>query len=452
MNLLEIEWQKIGPDVFAISAANGLYIVYTPLTKGAFTCNAELVQLIADYFTSGHTDQPSLAAELHESGVLALIEPQAIEIPTDGLYATQPFSPTDVVLLTTNRCNLNCTYCYAAAGPAGGDMPREIADSAVSFVLANAQRLGVPECHIAFHGGGEPALAPGFIRDTVSYARQQAQSVKVGFSIVTNGVIPAHDVEWLAQNMESIQISLDGPPFIHDHQRPTRAGGSSHAAVMQTLRILSSYGAEIEIKATITDWCIPHLQEIIEYLVHETPAKRIHLGAALSLGRAIGTGHREPGDEFVTSYVGLSGKYDVFGRTVRASVIESTFPKLRSQYCGVASPNFAITPDGEVTACHCVLSCGNNRSAKFFYGQYSNGSFSFDAEKIADLQLHRCPHIPQCKDCFAKWSCAGDCWVRWFDDQGVEEANTTNDLRCKLNRALVAQRLFSELQIAEQQQ
>lgn len=131
------------------------------------------------------------------------------------------FRPYAVSFWLTRRCNLNCGMCWVAAskrleGDAyvrGGD---ELSLAELRAVVDNIARWR-PRIGIT---GGEPFLrrdAPDFI------AHVKARRLRCGVN--TNGTFLEGDAARLvALGLDSVMVSIDGPPDVHDRIR--RSPGS----------------------------------------------------------------------------------------------------------------------------------------------------------------------------------------------------------------------------------
>lgn len=145
-------------------------------------------------------------------------------------YATAR-AQSDTLLLTlspTVACNLACGYCFEAEHPVryfDEDDERNL----LRFVR---QRLrdGVRHVDVTWFGG-EPLLARRTI-DRLSRRLIQSCSfagATYAANVITNGTLIDDAVaEMLARSrVQSVQITVDGPPDIHDQLRPSASGGGS---------------------------------------------------------------------------------------------------------------------------------------------------------------------------------------------------------------------------------
>lgn len=361
----------------------------------------------------------------------------------------ESFTPTGVVYMVTAACNLRCTYCYADAG----DYPvnlynRPMALDAARFVIDNTVQHGNKTAFLNFHGGGEPTIDFELIQTTVDWARDYARKIDrdltVNASMVTNGLITQAKAEWIGANMDSVQVSHDGPAAINDLQRPTLRGGSSTTRVREVIQYLTGKVPDLMIKSTISRAAVPKMPEIARYLCATFDLPRFHLGPVLGTGRGRSVLFGEPdAQEFVRGYYDAQRIADEYGKTIVVSGALSTFPNVRRTFCGVTDPNFSLTSDGHISSCYEIMYDDDKRAPHAYYGRYNRHTREFEVtgRRIAQLRLHDVNKIEKCQNCFAKWQCAGDCQARWYNSQ-TGDLETGTDVRCEINRTLIRDRLL----------
>lgn len=445
---------QLSRELFVIPHGDN-FIVYAPLRGAVALCNPSAIDLL-QHLQSGDVSfltEPEyieLLDAFRRAGFV--IENIAEELT---LLAAEPvnsdFTPTRVTFLVTTDCNLRCVYCYASAGERRVTIPFEVCKEAVDLVVKNAKTLNVADCHIAFHGGGEPTTAFPLIREVVQYAKEQAErnGIQSSFSIVTNGILSDKQVVWLAANMNGISVSLDGPRDIQNRQRPLKNGRGSFDLVFRTIKRFESLGVHPFIRATITSESVSRMREISRFFCENFETSEFQLEPVAVCGRCTTTGYREPTvEEFVMGVEQAIEEAARFGKKAVCSAALETFPNLLEAYCGVAAPNFAITPEGIVTACYEVSVPSDPRGSFFYYGRYEHtkGSFVFDPSVIQRLRGHVIQNIQRCKDCFCRWQCAGDCPVRSSWSLPTLENGQNVDFRCQVTRELVKRRLVRALE------
>jgi uncharacterized protein len=141
----------------------------------------------------------------------------------------------NLTVLPTMGCNLRCTYCYQVRQNLV--MRKETRAALLAEVEARVRTASLDGIEVDWFGG-EPLLAPRVIRELS--AQLMALAARHGLSyratMATNGsLLGPETVDMLiAAGLEEVQITLDGPPEVHDRRRPRAGGGGpTFAAVMR---------------------------------------------------------------------------------------------------------------------------------------------------------------------------------------------------------------------------
>lgn len=179
--------------------------------------------------------------------------------------------PSGVYLNPTERCNLDCTYCYLPGEQrsGGSHMPTETLIASLDK-LRGYFRSVMPEGRkprAIFHGA-EPLMN----KDAV-FATIDAFADDFAFGLQTNGTLLDDEaVEFLTSRNVSIGLSLDGPfADITDATRKTWGGKSVHTKVLAAMEKLKGYGSWSVI-TTCTTENLPYLTQMVElFHAHQVP-------------------------------------------------------------------------------------------------------------------------------------------------------------------------------------
>jgi len=175
--------------------------------------------------------------------------------------------PSGVYLNPTERCNLNCTYCYLPGDQRSGGSHMSTQSLIASLgKLRDYFRSVMPpdrKPRAIFHGA-EPLM-----NKAVVFAAIDAYADDFAFGLQTNGTLLDDEaVEFLTARNVSIGLSLDGPiADITDATRRTWGGKSVHDKVLAAMDKLKGYGSWSVI-ATCTTENLPHLVQMVE-LFHD---------------------------------------------------------------------------------------------------------------------------------------------------------------------------------------
>ncbi|MBF0134840.1 MAG: peptide-modifying radical SAM enzyme CbpB [Magnetococcus sp. DMHC-1] len=174
--------------------------------------------------------------------------------------------PSAVYFNATDRCNLDCTYCYIPGELRrnGAHMSAERLLQAMAilkkyFATTMGEKTRKPR--IIFHGA-EPLLNRAAIFPGIDAFREDFQ-----FGLQTNStLLDDAAIEFLTSRGVSIGLSLDGPEAeVTDRTRTAWNGGSVHAAVLQSLERLAGYPA-LSVITTVTATNLDRLVELVDLL------------------------------------------------------------------------------------------------------------------------------------------------------------------------------------------
>ncbi|MBN2355905.1 SPASM domain-containing protein [candidate division KSB1 bacterium] len=416
---------QITTDLFTLTGASGRPILYAPLTGFACEANPALVQLLA--ILQDHSDAAFSAEEakildyLAQKGVLnsaSLKQPQ--------LTPVNDFAPDSLTLFATNRCNLRCVYCYAAADQDHAlTMPWRTARSAIDFQIASMLKTGQSDFILEFHGGGEPFCAFSLMQKSAAHAREQCR--RHGFTLqvtaASNGVLNEKKLSWAMQNCRALTISFEGLPRIQNRQRPHAGGKASFPMVDRALRTLDRHHFPYAIRTTVTEQNQDLLEETLQF-IHQNYACRTWVIEPVQICSSAVLSEIKPADmlKFADRYIHLETSARALGIILKYSGAQ--LEQLNSAFCHVGRNEFAVTPDGYLTNCWEVSSAGHPYAGHFIFGHIlSDGRVYVEMDKWAALRALTVDHLGYCRDCFAKYHCGGGCSLRMGRARGTSGAD-----------------------------
>jgi uncharacterized protein len=342
--------------------------VYAPLRRTAFVANARVVNFVADLQAGKlelSADPDGVLAQFLRDLEIVDAAPEILPILTvEGDPA-----PTMLTLFLTTACNLRCTYCYASAGDTPvRSMSLGVATRGIDFVLANAVKKGVESIEVAYHGGGEPTANWRTMTDSLAYARRKAAEAGLNVEAfsATNGVLTDEQIDWMIANLDGVSLSFDGLPEVHDRHRLTVLGNGSSQQVMFMMRRFDAAGFSYGLRMTVTADQIPNLPASVEFVCAEFGPDRILVEPSYQLGRWSEAPTAET-EEFIGAFREAQARAHRLGREIEYSA--ARVGTLTNHFCGISRDSFALSPDGNVSACYEVFSEDNPWADKFFYGQ-----------------------------------------------------------------------------------
>ena len=302
-------------------------------------------------------------ADTLTGGALHDVYRQQADVYRRELHALRfELKPSGVYLNPTERCNLNCRYCYlpAAQRRSGEHMSADQLLASLGRLRDYFRRM-MPDGRkprAIFHGA-EPLMN----RDAV-FAAIDAFAEDFVFGVQTNGtLLDDATVRFLTARNVSIGLSLDGPlAGITDATRRTWSGRSVHDRVLAAMERLKGYGSWSVI-TTCTTENLPHLTAMVElFHAREVPTCMLNaVRCTLSGARAV-----RPDDETMTRAIcaALDRTHELYrdsGRklvvanfaNILIAILAPTARRLMCDIspCGAGRAFFALSAEGGLYPC-----------------------------------------------------------------------------------------------------
>lgn len=182
-------------------------------------------------------------------------------------------------LYLTERCNLNCSYCWQHVNPAPGDRGQAAGSEMTAEEWCRViDRL--PRWAAVGLSGGEPLLVGGFEEIFTRAAERMPVTVN------TNGVLLGERLSelFVSRGLRNLSVSLDGFREVHDTSRS--APGlfdrvvANIAALNSMKRPKGSRRPALTIKTTLVDEGVDRLEEFCDYCRRELEAQTVNISLA----------------------------------------------------------------------------------------------------------------------------------------------------------------------------
>jgi uncharacterized protein len=197
------------------------------------------------------------------------------------------------IFVVTLRCDHSCHYCQVSRQTVNKgefDMSKEVAARSVEVMLES------PSPHLTLElQGGEPLLAFDTIKFIVTNAKAGARQKEKELDIVitSNLAFLTDDIlDYCKAERIKLSTSLDGPPTIHNANRP-RPGGDSYQLAIEGIKRARHFLGTGQVAAlmTTTRLSLDHPEEIVDEYVRQS-FHTIFLRPISPYGFALKSGHR----------------------------------------------------------------------------------------------------------------------------------------------------------------
>jgi radical SAM protein with 4Fe4S-binding SPASM domain len=392
-------------DSFFVLPLTGKYILYSPLHDFAALLNRAAVAKARDHLTN---EKHNRAEPLGQILSILRTEPAATPARKQG-----DLLPEFLGLIPTRACNLACVYCdFGATHEPQNMMSLELARAAVDWYLDLVCRSGKDKAEIHFFGG-EPFCAPDVI-DVAVYrakARAKERGLFLRFEVATNGAFDERRCQWVADHLDTVVLSLDGPAEVHDHHRPCRGGQGSYALVARNALTLSEGPAELCLRACITRDTVDRMEEIADWFCRTFRPQSVCFETLQPTAQAQESGLYPPDPwEFARHYIRAAETLEAYG--VEPIYATADIRARRISFCPVGRDVPIVSPDGMIAACYLLEGDWQARGLDMRMGWMAqNSAVTLDMDIVEALRDMNVSNRPTCDSCFCRWHCAGGCHV-----------------------------------------
>ncbi|MBU2595812.1 radical SAM protein [Patescibacteria group bacterium] len=310
-------------------------------------------------------------------------------------------------LVPTTNCQLDCVYCYED----GIDRTKVVSDNKIPEILSWIDSyLAANELHlmrIVWHGG-EPLLYPNKLRDTMPSLLEIAErrGIPLETQVVTNGVMATADIlEFLSgYNLGRLQITLDGPPEVHDsrrYRRGTKAGSFAEIHSNMLAALNQGFVQRIDVRVNLDIQNQGKLERLFAILAADGVQDNIHL----SLGIITNTLPNE------SCSGGANNYFDVYGFSEDQAVEEYLKVAALAKSYGFQPPGelivgpwcvarhphaWTVGPDGEIYKCLSTVGRPEHVVGHLPEVPSNDAVTSYTLRRIADCLDQGCNMVPIC--------------------------------------------------------
>lgn len=309
----------------------------------------------------------------------------------------------------TLDCNFACPYCYEIEKRAEY-MTKEVEARLVNYI---DQRLtGMSGLHVTWFGG-EPLVAIDTLYCLSEQLRQKAAEKGIEYSqqIITNGYNLTKEValriKSIAEDVKA-QVTLDGPPEIHNVRRPLSDGRESFHVIVNNLQEVAGQIMPVVVRVNMDEANFSAFPKLLDILKQRGLEKRLTVFVANT--------EVEPGAcQSMSDSRASVPRFSKIEAEARAMLLDRGF-KMRSLFlfpnfasCVAVSANsLVITPKGDTYKCWHVIDDLRERAANIFEPATFNKN---ETKWLAWNPLER----DECLNCRVLPLCMGGCPYKSVD-------------------------------------
>lgn len=337
--------------------------------------------------------------------------------------------PSAVYFNPTDRCNLNCSYCYIPESlrKNGRHMSRRRLLQALK-ILKTYFRSGLPKSQkpqIVFHGA-EPLLNKEAVFSAIDEFGRDFL-----FGIQTNGtLLDSQDVEFLKSRGISIGLSLDGHiPRVADRLRRSWGDRGVSEKVIELIHMLRGYD-NYSVICTVTKENMASQVKMVEFLHHmKVPACMLNPVRCT----LIGSRKHKPLDSDIAGYYlqALDRSYQLYRKTGRRLVVANfaniligiIAPLARRLMCDISPCGggrcfFAVSSRGDMFPCSEFIGIKKFKGGNIFRDDIRH---VLETAPFKSVKERRIENIEPCCRCAIRHFCGAPCPAEAYGMNGSLE-------------------------------
>lgn len=306
-----------------------------------------------------------------------------------------------LVLRLTERCNLRCSYCYAARdGEAPFDMTAEMAIRAVELCCPEGGKLKIQ------FTGGEPLLRLDVMEAVHAFGKRTGR--RLSLSVQTNGTLLTPEA---CRRLNAIRcgvgVSLDGIGAANA-LRCFPDGTPAFDAIVAGIRNLGGIGMRCGLTAVVTNHNAALLGQIPDLALYLGNVSGVGLDLFRPIGRGAGQDFSPNASELEAGLRVLRNKTFELNRAgipFRFRELERIRKRGALNGCGnyycYAQTDVSFCVDGRGDLWPCSSLAGDKR---FYLGNIADGLPKKSRNSMKELNAPE-----KCRECAAYAQCLGGC-------------------------------------------
>lgn len=345
--------------------------------------------------------------------------------------------PSAVYFNPTDRCNLNCSYCYIPKilRKSGLHMSKQKLWEALkilrTYFKSTLPKDQIPQ--IVFHGA-EPLLNKEAVFESIDKFSKDFR-----FGIQTNGtLLDSSDIEFLTSRRISIGLSLDGhTPKVADRLRRNWSGRGVSEKVIWVIRQLRDYD-NYSVICTVTKENMTSLVEIVEFL-HRMEVPSCMLNPVRCT--LIGSRKHKPLDLDIARYylAALDRTYQLYKNSARKLIVANfanillgiIAPLARRLMCDISPCGggrcfFALSSKGDLFPCSEFIGIKEFKGGNIFR---DNLRSVLERAPFKLVKERRVENIKPCLSCAIRHFCGAPCPAEAY---GMNPSIETKGAFCEL--------------------
>lgn len=316
------------------------YLIYNALSGGLAKVDLDTLKLIKSLKKEKSTneDDPEISLILSNLKEGRFIVPNDFDevAHLEVLTNLHRFGSRTLGLTVTPtlECNFRCKYCYE--DQVNIRMNPETIAALEQFLKKQIDDLGA--LGIAWFGG-EPLLAVDVMEHISSFIfeLQKKKDFHYESGIITNGYLMDRRMagKLMDLKMTKIQVTIDGPPDVHDSRRPLKNGKGTFQRILDNLLEITDILKGISIRVNVDSSNVDRVPELLDILRSENLKDKV--GIYFSPVQVFSNVCKDVSGDCLSHEVFSEHEITLFNKAVEKGFRIWKYPSPLYGYCGAVN-------------------------------------------------------------------------------------------------------------------
>lgn len=327
----------------------------------------------------------------------------------ERLLALEQKAEPHLLVVVGYSCDLACHYCFLEGRQ---ELPWRMGDLEIRC-FSEALDVIAPNGGVLTITGGEPLLPAHYPAATHIMELARGKGMKI--EVVTNGTHLYQCAPELSRFGATLQVTIDGPPEMHDIRRPAKSGRSSFEMTARGIDAALSNNLRVILRVNIDVTNVGHLNQLYAILKCNGWLDNSYFQVYLypmSYAPPSSSCIIRPESELADLLV----QVDQDGNLVRETLwqfhgfiyLQSLLLgrgeyRPRTRYCDAIMGQYVFLPLGQISTCWWGL-----EDEPCVVGAYVP-TLSLDETKLNEWRSRSTSQMHQCRVCKLEFLCAGGC-------------------------------------------
>lgn len=255
-------------------------MIYKSISDNLFEIDNKLFKRIEEYLAEKisknelSSQEKKTISELYMNGFLIEADCDEIEVYEKSYYESVGEEKKGTVYFAPSfECNLRCTYCIVGENVTSSvhikRMDKNLTNKVAEYIYNSAISNMIEELSVLLYGG-EPCLSHKNNIELIKRLMElnEDKRLRIRYTLITNGYELAEYMsrELAELGVNNIQITLDGPDFIHNKRRIGQNGEKTFDRIISNIKKNLQFFSNWVIRVNVDNENVDSVRMLIEQL------------------------------------------------------------------------------------------------------------------------------------------------------------------------------------------